>query len=29
MIFSARDVVNSNLCGIIKEAFKNLVPSVQ
>lgn len=29
MIFSARDVVNSNLCGIIREAFKNLVPPVQ
>jgi phosphate acyltransferase len=29
MIFSARDVVNSNLCAIIREAFKNLVPTVQ
>jgi glycerol-3-phosphate acyltransferase PlsX len=26
MIFSARDVVNSNLCGVVREAFKNLVP---
>jgi glycerol-3-phosphate acyltransferase PlsX len=29
MLFSARDVVNSNLCGIIREAFKNLVPPTQ
>jgi glycerol-3-phosphate acyltransferase PlsX len=29
MIFSARDVVNSRLCEIIREEFKNLVPSVQ
>jgi glycerol-3-phosphate acyltransferase PlsX len=29
MIFSARDVVNSNLCEIIREEFKNLVPPVQ
>ena len=29
MIFSARDVVNSNLCGIVREAFKNLVPPTQ
>lgn len=26
MIFSARDVVKSNLCEIIREQFKNLVP---
>lgn len=29
MIFSARDVVNSNLCSVIREAFKNLVPPSQ
>jgi phosphate acyltransferase len=28
-IFSARNVVNSNLCGIVREAFKNLVPPSQ
>jgi glycerol-3-phosphate acyltransferase PlsX len=26
MIFSARDVINSNLCNIVREEFKNLVP---
>jgi glycerol-3-phosphate acyltransferase PlsX len=29
MIFSARDVVNSDLCGVVREAFKNLVPPTQ
>jgi glycerol-3-phosphate acyltransferase PlsX len=26
MIFTGRDVVKSNLCSIIREEFKNLVP---
>jgi glycerol-3-phosphate acyltransferase PlsX len=29
MIFSARDVINSNLCEIIRESFKNIVPPTQ
>jgi len=29
MIFSARDVINSKLCEIIYESFKNIVPPVQ
>ena len=29
MIFSARDVINSKLCEIIREEFKNLVPPTQ
>ncbi|MEI6508554.1 MAG: phosphate acyltransferase PlsX [Bacteroidota bacterium] len=29
MIFSARDVINSHLCEIIRESFKNIVPPVQ
>jgi glycerol-3-phosphate acyltransferase PlsX len=29
MILSARDVINSRLCEIIKESFKDIVPPVQ
>lgn len=29
MLLSARDVVNSDLCAVIREAFKNLVPPLQ
>lgn len=28
-IFSARNVVNSDLCGVVREAFKNIVPPTQ
>jgi glycerol-3-phosphate acyltransferase PlsX len=29
MIFSSRDVINSRLCEIIRESFKNIVPPTQ